>query len=252
MKTCSSTPSHDSAADANANPTPQPRFATPSLDLAAGRKQARPPPANPYRTPTRSTSEIARPISEKDHHTSPPQGDATSPTLLSEKGVDDDDHRRPPPPSPDECKATLRSTSYEGEDVEGVVYFTETRVDGDGPSPTPPPAPDERTATRHSTSCDEGDVDRLGYFTARGRRVTPLAHAIARDPVHMGDTVRTVAMATKFPPEFLQAVDEQSVMSGIGGDVESAPTGRGSRESCVDQTIMAPLQPGGFQDVLDS
>jgi len=68
----------------------------------------------------------------------------------------------------------------------------------------------------------------------------------------MGNTVRTVAMATKFPPEFLQAVDKQSVMSGIGGEVESAPTGGGRRESCEDQTITAPLQPGGFQDLLDS
>ena len=151
MKTRSSTPSHDLAADADATPTPQPRFTTPSLDSAAGRKQARPPPANPYRTPTRSTSENARPTSEKDRHTSPPQGDATSPTLLSEMGVDDDDHRPPPPPAPDERKATRRSTSYDGEDVEGVVYFTEKGVDGDGPRPTPPPAPDERTATRHST-----------------------------------------------------------------------------------------------------
>ena len=149
MKTCSSTPSHDSAADANANPTPQPRFTTPSLDSAAGRKQARPPPANPYRTPTRSTSENARPTSEKDQHTSHPQGDATSPTLLSEKGVDDDDHRPPPPPAPDERKATRRSASYDGEDVEGVVYFTEKGVDGDGPRPTPPPAPNKCTATQH-------------------------------------------------------------------------------------------------------
>ena len=148
MKTRSSTPSHDLAADANANPTPQPRFTTPSLDSAAGRKQACPPPANPYRTPTRSTSENARPTSENDQHTSPPQGDATSPTLLSEKGVDDDDHRPPPPPAPDERKATQRSTSYDGEDVEGVVYFTEKGVDGDGPRPTPPPARDRVSLQR--------------------------------------------------------------------------------------------------------
>jgi hypothetical protein len=211
MKTRLSTPSHNSAADANANSTPPPRSNTPSLDLAAGRKQARPPPANPYRTPTCSTSENARPPSENDRPTSPPQGDSTSPTLMSEKGVNDDDHR-----------------------------------------PPPPLAPDERTATRHSTSGEEEDVDRLVYFTARGHHVTPLANAIARDPVHMGDPVHTVAMATKFPPKFLQAVEEQTVMLGIGEEVESAPTGGGRRESCEDQAIMAPPQPGGFQDLLDS
>lgn len=34
--------------------------------------------------------------------------------------------------------------------------------------------------------------------------------------------------------------------------MESAPTGGGRRESCEDQTITAPLQPGGFQELLDS
>ncbi len=123
MKTRSSTPSHDSAADDNANPTPQPRSNTPLLDSAAGRKQARPPPANPYRTSTRSTSENARPTSEKAHPTSPPQGDSTSPTLLLEKGVNDDDHRPPPPPAPDECTATRRLTSCDEGDVDGLVYL---------------------------------------------------------------------------------------------------------------------------------
>ena len=241
MKTRSSTPSHDLAADADAPPTPQPRFTTPSLDSAAGRKQARPPPANPYRTPTRSTSENARPTSANDRPTSPTQGDATSPTLLSEKGVDDDDHRPPPPPAPDERKATRRSTSYDGADVDGVVYFAEKGVDGEGPRPPTPPAPYDRTATRRSTSCDEGDVEGLGYVTARGRRVTPLAHAIARDTVTMGDSARTVTIATKFPPEFLQAVDEQSVMSGIGGEVDFAPTGGGHREINADIELQISL-----------
>ncbi len=79
MKTRSSTPSHYTAAATKANPTPQPRSTTPSLNSAAGLKQAQPPPTNPYRTLTRSTS--------------PPQGESTSPTLLSVTGVDDNDHR---------------------------------------------------------------------------------------------------------------------------------------------------------------
>jgi hypothetical protein len=68
----------------------------------------------------------------------------------------------------------------------------------------------------------------------------------------MGDPVLTVAMAMKFPPEFLQAVKEQTVMSGIGEEVESAPTGGGRRKSCEDQAITAPPHSGGFQDLLDS
>ncbi len=84
------------------------------------------------------------------------------------------------------------------------------------------------------------------YLQALGRCVTPLANAIARDPVH------TVAMATKFPHEFLQAVEEQTVMSGIGEELESALTGGGRRESCEDQVMTAPPRPGGFHDLLDS
>ena len=190
MKTRSFTPSHDTAADKPANPTPQPRSTTPSLDSAAGRKQARPPPVNPYRTPTRSTS--------------PPRGDSTSPTLLSDTGVDDDDHR-----------------------------------------PPPPPAPDEGTAKQRSTSCEEGDVDEMVVLQATGRQVTPLANAIVSNPVH------TVAMATKFPPEFLQAVDEQTVMSGMGEELDSAPTGGCRRESREASVTTTPPQPGGFHDLLN-
>ena len=66
---------------------------------------------------------------------------------------------------------------------------------------------------------------------ATGRRVTPLANAIASNPVH------TVAMATKFPPEFLQAVDKQTVMLGMGEELDSALTGgcrQESRKDCDD------------------
>ena len=137
MKTRSSTPSHDLAAEADATPTPQPCFTTPSLESAAGRKQARPPPTNPYRTPTRftsenaqnrSTSEIARTrstTSETARNASPTHGDTTSPSLLSDKGVDDVDHSPPPPPAPDEYRTTQRSTSYDGEKEKGVSDFRE-------------------------------------------------------------------------------------------------------------------------------
>ena len=84
------------------------------------------------------------------------------------------------------------------------------------------------------------------YLTARGRRVTPLANAIASDPIH------TVVMTTKFPLEFLQAVDEQMVMSGMGEELESAPTGGRRRESREDPVMAAPTQPGGFHDLLNS
>ena len=191
MKTCSSTPLHDTVAATKANPTPQPRSTTPSLDSAAGLKQARPPPANPYRTPTRSTS--------------PTRGESTSPTLLSDTGVDDDDHR-----------------------------------------PPPPPAPDKGTAKRRLDSCEEGDVDGMVVLRATGQRVTPLAKAFASEPIH------TVAMATKFPSEFLQAVEEQTVMSGMGEELDSAPTGNRPQESSKAQATMAPPQPGGFHDMLNA
>ena len=110
----------------------------------------------------------------------------------------------------------------------------------------PPPEPDERTATRRSASCDEGVVDGMVFLPATGRHVTPLANAIASDPVH------TVVMATKFPPEFLQAAEEQTVMLGIGEELESAPTGGCRRESRKDPVMTAPTQPGGFHALLHS
>jgi hypothetical protein len=59
-------------------------------------------------------------------------------------------------------------------------------------------------------------------------------------------------MATKFPPEFLQAVEEQTVMSGMGEELESAPTSGSHRESREDPITMEPPQPGGFQNLLNS
>ena len=112
MKTRSSTPLRNTTVDKTATPTPQPRSTTPSLDSAAGRKQAHPPPANPYPTP--------------NHSTSPPRGDSTSLTLLSDTGVDDDDHHLPPPPAPDEGTSKQRSESREAGDVNGMVVLQAT------------------------------------------------------------------------------------------------------------------------------
>ena len=81
---------------------------------------------------------------------------------------------------------------------------------------------------------------------ATGQRVTPLAKAIASNPIH------TATMATKFPPEFLQAVEEQTVMSGMGEELESAPTSGSHRESGEDPITAEPPQPGGFHDLLNS
>jgi hypothetical protein len=50
----------------------------------------------------------------------------------------------------------------------------------------------------------------------------------------------TVAMATKFPPEFLQAVDEQMVLSGMGEELDSALTGGCRQESREDPVTTAP------------
>ncbi len=73
MKTRLSTPLHNTVATTKATQPPQPHYTTPSLDLAAGLKQAWPPPTNPYRSLT--------------HSTSPPRGDLTSLMLLSVTGV---------------------------------------------------------------------------------------------------------------------------------------------------------------------
>ncbi len=158
MKTHSSTPSHDMAAEPKATQPPQSHFNTPSLDWMAAQTPARPPPTNPYRTPTRSTS--------------PPRGDTTSPMLLLVMGVDDDNHR-----------------------------------------PTPPEAPEEGTAKRSSVLCEDREMDLKVTSRAMGRRTTPLTKAITSNPI------RTVTLATKFLPEFLQEMDDQMVLLGMGGGV---------------------------------
>ena len=97
-------------------------------------------------------------------------------------------------------------------------------VNDDDHRPLPLPAPDEGTVTRRSDLCEEGDVDGMVVLRATGQRVTPLAKAIASNPIH------TATMATKFPPEFLQAVEEQTVMLGMGEELDSAPTSGCRRE----------------------
>ena len=76
---------------------------------------------------------------------------------------------------------------------------------------------------------------------AMGRRVTPLAKAIASNPIY---TVAMATMAMKFPPEFLQAVEEQTVMSGMGKELETAPTSGSHRETHGDPVTTVPPQPG--------
>ncbi len=110
----------------------------------------------------------------------------------------------------------------------------------------PPPAPDEGTAKRRLGSCEEGDVDGMVVLRATGQRVTPLAKAFASNPIH------TVAMATKFPPEFLQVVEEQTVMSGTGEELDSAPTVNRHQESSKDPVMTAPPQPGSFHELLNA
>jgi hypothetical protein len=79
-----------------------------------------------------------------------------------------------------------------------------------------------------------------------GRRFTPLIKAIASDPI------RTVTMATKFPPEFLQELEEQTVMSGMGGGLDSKPTGDHHQETRAAPVTTEFPQPGGFQDLLNA
>ncbi len=75
---------------------------------------------------------------------------------------------------------------------------------------------------------------------ATGRQTTPLTKDIANDPIS------TVELATKFPPEFLQEMEDQTVMSGMGGELDSEHTGNRRREASEFP------QPGGFQALLDS
>ena len=104
----------------------------------------------------------------------------------------------------------------------------------------PPPALDEGMAKRLPASRDNGDLGLTVALHAMGRQTTLLTKAIANNPV------RTVTLATKFPPEFLQEMEDQTVMSGMGGELDSEPTGDRRREASEFP------QPGGFQALLDS
>ncbi len=75
-----------------------------------------------------------------------------------------------------------------------------------------------------------------------------LARAIANNPV------RTVRLATKFPREFLQEMEDQTVMSEMGGGLDSKPTGNQRRETPVGLPHGTRESPrlGGFQALLDS
>ena len=90
---------------------------------------------------------------------------------------------------------------------------------------------------------DDGDLDLLVALRVTGRRITPLTKAIACNPI------RTVKLATKFSPDFLQEMEDQTVMSGMGGELDSEPTSDRRREAHV--TTEFP-QPGGFQDLLNA
>ena len=81
---------------------------------------------------------------------------------------------------------------------------------------------------------------------ATGRQFTPLTKSIATDPIHM------VKMATKFPPEFLQEMEEQTVMSGMGWELDSKPTGDHPQETREAQATTAFPQPGSFHDLLNA
>ena len=59
-------------------------------------------------------------------------------------------------------------------------------------------------------------------------------------------------MATKFPPEFLQVVEEQTVMSGMGEELDSVPTSNRPQVPCEAQVMTAFPQPGGVHDLLDA
>ena len=94
--------------------------------------------------------------------------------------------------------------------------------------------------------CEEGDVDSIVVSQAMGQRVTPLAKAFPSKFIQM------VAMATKFPPEFLKAVEEQTVTSGMGEDLDSAPMGDRPQVPCKAPVKTAFPQPGGFHDLLNA
>jgi hypothetical protein len=104
-------------------------------------------------------------------------------------------------------------------------------------SPGPP-----STAKRSSVSCDNRDLELTVALRVMGRRTTPLTQAMA------SNLVRTVTLATKFPPEFLLEMEDQTVMLGMGGELDSKPRGDQHREAHGTREVSPP---GGFQALLN-
>ena len=106
----------------------------------------------------------------------------------------------------------------------------------------PPPALDNGTAKQSLVLRDNGDLGLTVALRTTGRRTTPLTQAIASNPI------RTVTLATKFPPEFLQEMEDQTVMPRLEGELDSEPTGN---RCCEAHGTREFPQPGGFQALLD-
>ncbi len=73
---------------------------------------------------------------------------------------------------------------------------------------------------RSSVLCDNGDLELTVASHVTGRRTMPLTQALASDPV------RTVTLATNFPPSFLQEIGGPDSDVGNGGGVGFRAYGR--------------------------
>ena len=145
----------------------------------------------------------------------PPQSRSNTPSLVSAAEL-----KLARPPSTNPYRTPTRSTSPPRGDTTSPTLLLVTAIDDDDHRPPPPPAPDEGTAKRLSVSRDDGDLGLTVASRATGPQTTPLTKAIAINPV------RTFTLATKFPPEFLQEMEDQTVMSRMGGGVGFRAYGR--------------------------
>jgi hypothetical protein len=114
--------------------------------------------------------------------------------------------------------------------------------------PLPLLAPDDKTSNNLLVSLLDKDLPMLVALHTMGHRTMPLEKAITKV-----DTVPMSMVATKFPPEFFHATEDQTVISGMGEDVSPAAMGDFNRKppTVIPPVTRVPTRLGSFQALLD-
>jgi hypothetical protein len=121
-------------------------------------------------------------------------------------------------------------------------------VEDDDHRPLPLPAPDDETFNNLLVSLLDKDLPMLVALHTTGHRTTPLKKAITKV-----DIIPTSTVATKFPPEFFHAMEDQTVILGMGEDASPLAMGNLNRKppTVIPPVTRVPTWLGSFQALLE-